>query len=123
MRVGAGIGFALFGVVWFVVVFGGIALWIWSIIDVTRTPDHAFRLANREKTNWVLVVALTQWIGALLWRFGSARTEVKAAAAANPFAPPDLGPPPGWYADPSGAPGWSWWDGRQWTGHRHDTVL
>lgn len=26
-------------------------------------------------------------------------------------------PPPGWYADPSGAPGQRYWDGRQWTQH------
>ena len=27
-------------------------------------------------------------------------------------------PPPGWYADPSGAPGQRYFDGREWTGHR-----
>jgi hypothetical protein len=26
-------------------------------------------------------------------------------------------PGAGWYADPSGAPCWRWWDGRSWTGH------
>src|SRR6185369_6144764 len=26
-------------------------------------------------------------------------------------------PVPGWYADPSGAPGLRWWDGAQWTAH------
>lgn len=26
-------------------------------------------------------------------------------------------PPPGWYADPSGQPGWRWWAGDQWTEH------
>ncbi|WP_045876806.1 phospholipid scramblase-related protein [Pseudofrankia sp. DC12] len=26
-------------------------------------------------------------------------------------------PVPGWYPDPSGAPGLRWWDGVQWTGH------
>ena len=117
---GAGIGVTFFVVVWFVLFFGGFALWIWAIIDVTRTPDHAFRLTGREKTNWVLVVALIQWIGAVIWRFSTARREVKAAAATNPYGPPTLGPPPGWYADPSGVPGFLWWDGRQWTGHRHD---
>lgn len=28
-------------------------------------------------------------------------------------------PAPGWYADPSGAPGLRWWDGAQWTEHVH----
>jgi hypothetical protein len=26
-------------------------------------------------------------------------------------------PAPGWYADPSGASSWRWWDGRSWTSH------
>lgn len=117
---GAGIGFGLFFLFWFVLVFGSLAVWIWAIIDVTRTPDHAFRLTGREKTNWVLVVALIQGIGAIIWWLSSARKEVKAAAAFNPYAPPAIGPPAGWYPDPSGAPGFTWWDGRQWTGHRYE---
>src|SRR5688572_23208822 len=45
---------------------------------------------------------------------------------APPRTPPDgMGPslrmpgssqPPGWYPDPSGAPGQRWWDGTQWGG-------
>jgi hypothetical protein len=27
------------------------------------------------------------------------------------------GPPPGWYADPSGSPALRWWDGTAWTEH------
>ncbi len=26
-------------------------------------------------------------------------------------------PPPGWHPDPSGQPGWRWWDGIRWTQH------
>lgn len=116
---GAGIGIA-FIAIWFVVFLGGTALWIWALVDVSRTPEHAFRLAGREKSNWILVVALAQIVGGLIWRFGSARKAVKEVAAANSYGPPLLGPPPGWYPDPSGAPGSMWWDGRQWTGHRQD---
>lgn len=110
----------VFGVflLWMVIWVGGFALWIWAIVDVARTPDHAFGMTGREKVNWILVVVLVQIIGALIWRFSSARDQIKAAAAANPYAPPMLGPPPGWYPDPSGAPGAVWWDGRTWTGFR-----
>lgn len=117
---GAAIGLGItFFVIWFVVLFGGMAVWIWAIVDVARTPDHAYRLTGRDKTTWVLIVALVQVIGGLIWWFGAARKEVKAAAEAHPFPPPQsFGPPAGWYPDPSGVQGLVWWDGRQWTGHR-----
>jgi hypothetical protein len=28
--------------------------------------------------------------------------------------------PAGWYADPTGAPQWRYWDGDSWTEHRSD---
>jgi hypothetical protein len=115
----AGVGVVLI-LIWFVFVFGGMAVWVWALVDVTRTPEHAFRLSGREKTNWIVVVVLAQIIGGLIWRFSNARKEIKAAAAANPYGPPMMGPPAGWYPDPSGAPGLVWWDGRTWTGHRQD---
>ena len=31
--------------------------------------------------------------------------------------PPTAGPPPGWYPDPYGGPGYRWWDGTTWTEH------
>lgn len=115
------IGFGALFLVWMAIIVGGIAFWIVAIVEVAKLPEHAFRLAGKEKTTWVLVVALVQWIGALIWWFGP-RREVKAAALANPVPPPmPFGPPPGWYPDPAGAPGVAWWDGRQWTGHRQST--
>ena len=116
-------GFGLFFLFWIVWVFGGFALWIWALVDVSKKPEHAFRMVGRDKTNWILVVALAQVIGALIWRFGSARDQVKAYAATNPYGPPVMGPPPGWYPDPSGAPGVAWWDGRAWTGHRQGSSI
>lgn len=104
-------------VVWIV---GWVIFWIWAIVDLMRTPEHAFRLTGREKSNWVLIVVLATYIGAPIWRFSGARREVKAFAKANPYGPPVLGPPAGWYPDPTGRPGSSYWDGRAWTGHRQD---
>jgi hypothetical protein len=43
-----------------------------------------------------------------------------AAGARLPLAAPmpmAYGPPPGWYADPTGTGGHRWWDGQQWTAH------
>lgn len=117
-------GFGVFFAFILVWVFGGMALWIWALVDVVRLPEHAFRAVGREKTSWVLVVVLAQAIGALVWLFG-ARKEVRAAYDAQPFPPAPTpmkwgGPPPGWYPDPSGAPGSVWWDGARWTGYRQD---
>ena len=112
------VGFGVFFVAWMVFVLGGMALWIYCIVDVVKLPEHAYRIAGKEKTTWILVVALAQFIGAIIWWF-AARKDVKAAAAAYPYPPPpSYGPPPGWYPDPGGAPGSVWWDGRQWTGNR-----
>ncbi len=114
-----GIAFGLFFLLIFVVAIGGNVLWIYALVEVAKVPEPAFRTTNREKTNWILVVALGGLVGALVWWFGP-RQEVKAAALAVPIRPPYsmAGPPPGWYPDPSGRPGQCWWDGAGWTGHR-----
>ena len=43
---------------------GGLAFWVWAIVDLMRTPEASFRLTGREKSNWVLVVVLVQVLGA-----------------------------------------------------------
>lgn len=115
---GAEIGVVLLVLVWFVLVFGGFGVWIWALVDVARTPEHAFRMIGREKSNWILLVALAQFIGALIWAFSPTRKDVKAAFAASSVAPGLYGPPAGWYPDSAGGPGLLWWDGQRWTGHR-----
>ena len=41
----------------------GLALWIWMLIEcATKETDE-----NNQRLIWVLIVALTSWIGALIY--------------------------------------------------------
>jgi hypothetical protein len=91
----------------------GTVFWIIKIVEVAGIPDHQFRAAHTEKLTWILIVALTGWIGALIWQLAK-RNDVVAMAG---VAPP---PPPGWYPEP-GTRGLRWWDGTRWTEHRSAT--
>lgn len=99
---GAGI-FLIFGGLWV----AALVYWIIVLVEVARIPDFQYRAAGSEKITWVLVVVLTQIIGALIWRFAK-RDEVRAAAGRLPP------PAPGWYPEPGGA-SLRWWDGYRWT--------
>ena len=107
----AGVGLFL---LWFVFIFvfaiGSLVFWIIALVDVVKIPDYQFRAAGTDKTVWVLVVALAQGIGGLVWWFAQ-RRKVRAF---DGLRPP---PPPGWYPGPSGR-GVEWWDGGRWTGYR-----
>ncbi|MCU1398501.1 MAG: hypothetical protein JWN62_1610 [Acidimicrobiales bacterium] len=117
-----GIPAALAGI--FVVVFVlqilGMILWVFKIIEIVRLDDSQFRAAGSEKTNWILVVVLAGFIGALIWHFSGARPRVKAApvqAAVNYSWHPGA-VPAAWYPDPEDASQMRWWDGTQWTHYR-----
>lgn len=76
------IGEAIFGV--FFVGFmllsvGGFVFWIFKIVEVARIPEHQYRIAGTDKVTWVLVVALAQAIGALVWHFAKRRQVLDAA--------------------------------------------
>jgi Trk-type K+ transport system membrane component len=44
------------------IVLGGTAFWIWMLIDCIQS-----KLSENEKTAWILVIALTNFIGALIY--------------------------------------------------------
>lgn len=98
--------------------FGGLALWVWMLVDAVQVPDGYFR--SGTKTTWILVIALLGWIGALIYLFAGRpapalrawlsqmrragyRLDAPAWGAApwqggGPGAPPGWTPPPptGW---------------------------
>ena len=64
---------ALFWLFWMTFVFGGMIFWIYMLVDVAKRefpkPD--------DKTVWILVVALTGVIGALIYYFAIKRPASK----------------------------------------------
>ena len=108
---GAALGVLVF-VLFFVAWIGAFVYWIVALVEVAKIPEHQYRAAGTEKVAWVLVVALAQIIGALVWRFAK-RADVLAAAGYVPA------PLPGWYPEP-GTGALRWWDGVRWTDDRHE---
>ena len=77
-----------------VVGIGGLVLFIWALVDVVRMPNDA-SFKSGTQLIWVLVVVLTQGIGALIYfivgRPPGGATAARARLAANP---PTLPSPP-----------------------------
>lgn len=60
------VGAAIGGVLILLVVLALAALWIWALVDAIRVPDDADYRAG-TKLIWVLVIALTGFIGAAVY--------------------------------------------------------
>lgn len=110
---GFGIVFFLISLLIMVVSFGGLAFWIWMLVDVLKIPDGQFKGAGTEKLTWGLVVGLVGWIGGLIWYFGPR----KRVHAAPNVAPPPALQPAGWFPDPGGSGRMRYFDGAGWTQH------
>jgi uncharacterized protein HemY len=41
--------------------------WIWSLIEVLRTPERTWRADDRRQVSWILVIVLLGWLGSLLY--------------------------------------------------------
>lgn len=41
----------------------GAILWIWALIDAIQNPA----LSNNERIVWILVILLTNWLGAVIY--------------------------------------------------------
>ena len=64
MNSGVGmLGGVLFFLVVGVISIGGLVLWIWMIIDCATNEKSE----GNEKLIWLLIIVLTNWIGALIY--------------------------------------------------------
>jgi Phospholipase_D-nuclease N-terminal len=70
-----------FGLLWI----GGIALWIFALVDCIRVTDDSMYRSG-TKLAWVLVIALTQVIGAIIY--------LVVGRPAAGTRPPAVGMPP-----------------------------
>jgi Phospholipase_D-nuclease N-terminal len=70
---------ASFTIVFLLLVAATTALWIWALVDVLRRPAGAYR--SGSQLVWVLVIALTHSIGAVVYLLiGRPRTTAPAGA-------------------------------------------
>jgi hypothetical protein len=114
-----------------------LAMLIVALVDIVRRPDWQWRLSGQEKTLWLLLVILINFLAIpslIYWfRIRPKLVAVEQAAAAGQFGPgqvtfsgwePGFAPnshpgvaPAGWHPDPSGGSQFRWWDGTRWTEH------
>jgi|WetSurMetagenome_2_1015567.scaffolds.fasta_scaffold16307_6 hypothetical protein len=76
----------IFWIVIMLLSLGLMAFWIWMLVDcITKCPDR-----DNKKLTWVLIIALTHWIGALIYYF----VQRPKNAAESLVPPPQPYPPP-----------------------------
>jgi hypothetical protein len=76
--------FGAFGLFWI----GGIALWIFALVDCIRVQDDAMYRSG-TKLIWVLVIVLTQVIGAIIYLvIGRPEPGTRPPSAVTPPPPP-----------------------------------
>ncbi|MGJ8654414.1 MAG: PLD nuclease N-terminal domain-containing protein [Opitutaceae bacterium] len=75
------VGFFLFGLL-------GLAFWIWMLIDCLKYEKSE----GNDKLIWVLVLVLTNWIGALIYFF--VRRPERKRMDQTEAAPPELSKAP-----------------------------
>jgi hypothetical protein len=62
--------FQYFGLIGIPILFAVGGFWLWMLIDVVKRPLE-------KKTKWVLIVALLQWLGALIYFCTARRKSIK----------------------------------------------
>ena len=73
-----------FGLLWI----GGIALWIFALVDCIRVPDDSMYRSG-TKLIWIIVIALTQVIGAIIYPvIGRPAAGTRPPAVGMPPPPP-----------------------------------
>ena len=83
-------GFLLFFLVFVV---GGIALFVYALVDIVRMPSDADFKAGTQLV-WILVVLLAQGIGAIIYLIVGRPPGGATAAREHPNAPRDIPAPP-----------------------------
>ncbi|HWB70606.1 MAG TPA: PLD nuclease N-terminal domain-containing protein, partial [Egibacteraceae bacterium] len=79
--------FGLFFVFVFALAIGGTALWIWMLVDCVQVPDDRYYRSG-SKLMWVLIIALGQVVGALIYLgVGRPSKETRQWLAAQRAAP------------------------------------
>lgn len=78
-------GMMLFYIAMFAITIGGLIFWIFMLVDVAKRPDDAFpNPGPNTKLSWVLIVALANWIGAIIYYFIVKRKMEEVAKAMSP---------------------------------------